>query len=155
MTFLVKMRQSNKCVSVKTDEIINLHSGSDVSPWISIPCLLQETSHIYWFYAQKQSTMKKTKNSEMRYNFQKMVLHATLATYTERWVREVDLESSPNRGSDKINMLKQGRNTQKKGSRICLLYESPLHMFLLISFCQLWEIDVINIVLLHSLILLQ
>ena len=81
--------------------------------------------------------MKKTKNSEMRYNFQKMVLHATLATYTERWVREVDLESSPNRGSDKINMLKQGRNTQKKGSHICLLYESLLRMFLLISLCQL------------------
>ena len=155
MTFLVKMRQSNKCVSVKTDEIINLHSGSDVSPWISIPCLLQETSHIYWFYAQKQSAMKKTKNSEMRYNFQKMVLHATLATYTERWVREVDLESSPNRGSDKINMLKQGRNTQKKGSHICLLYESLLRMFLLISLCQLWGIDVVNIVLLHSLILLR
>ena len=130
MTFLVKMRQSNKCVSVKNDEIINLHSGSGVSPWISIPCLLQETSHIYWFYAQK-------------------------ATHTEHWVREVDLESTPNRGSDKINMLKQGRNTQKKGSRICLLYESPLHMFLLISFCQLWEIDVVNIVLLLSLILLQ
>ena len=149
------MRQSNKCVSVKTDEIINLHSGSDVSPWISIPCLLQETSHIYWFYAQKQSAMKKTKNSEMRYNFQKMVLHATLATYTERWVREVDLESSPNRGSDKINMLKQGRNTQKKGSHIRLLYESLLRMFLLISLCQLWGIDVVNIVLLHSLILLR
>ena len=80
--------------------------------------------------------MKKTKNSEMRYNFQKMVLHA-LAMHTEHWVREVDLESTPNRGSDKINMLKQGRNTQKKGSHICLLYESLLRMFLLISLCQL------------------
>lgn len=61
--------------------------------------------------------MKKTKNSEMRYNFQKMVLHA-LAMHTEHWVREVDLESTPNRGSDKINMLKQGRNTQRKTSCI-------------------------------------
>ena len=33
-------------------------------------------------------------------------------------LRELDLEPSPNRGSDKINMLKQGRNTQKNASRI-------------------------------------
>ena len=33
-------------------------------------------------------------------------------------LREVDLEPSPKRGSDNINMLQQGRNTQKKASRI-------------------------------------
>ena len=31
-------------------------------------------------------------------------------------LKEVDLEPSPNRGSDKINMLQQGRNTQEKAS---------------------------------------
>ena len=33
-------------------------------------------------------------------------------------LREVDLEPSPKRGSDKINMLKHGRNTEKKASCI-------------------------------------
>ena len=44
--FLVQMRQSNKCGSVRNDEIFNLHLGSGVGPWVSIPCLLQDTSHI-------------------------------------------------------------------------------------------------------------
>ena len=34
--FLVQMRQSNKCGSVRKDEIFNLHLGSSVSPWVSI-----------------------------------------------------------------------------------------------------------------------
>ena len=34
-------------------------------------------------------------------------------------LREVDLEPCPNRGSDKIDMLKQGRNTQKNA--ICTI----------------------------------
>ena len=33
-------------------------------------------------------------------------------------LKEVDLEPSPKTGSDKINMQKQRRNTQKKASRI-------------------------------------
>ena len=33
-------------------------------------------------------------------------------------LKEVDFESSPKRGSDKINMQKQERNTQKKASCI-------------------------------------
>ena len=33
---------------------------------------------------------------------------------SKKCVREVDWESSPKRGSDKINMLKEGRDTQKK-----------------------------------------
>ena len=32
MAFLVQIRQSNKCGSVRNDEIINLHSGSGVGP---------------------------------------------------------------------------------------------------------------------------
>ena len=33
-------------------------------------------------------------------------------------LRGVDLEASPNRDSDKIRLLKHGRNTQKKASHI-------------------------------------
>ena len=32
MAFLVKLRQSNKCGSVRNDEIINLHLGSGAGP---------------------------------------------------------------------------------------------------------------------------
>ena len=32
MAFLVKMKQFNKCGSVRNDEIINLHLGSAVGP---------------------------------------------------------------------------------------------------------------------------
>ena len=56
--FLVLMRQSNKCGSVRNDEIFNLHLGSGVGPWVSIPCLMQDTSHIYWFHSPKQLTRK-------------------------------------------------------------------------------------------------
>ena len=34
--FLVQMRQSNKCESVRKDEIFNLHLGSGAGPWVSI-----------------------------------------------------------------------------------------------------------------------
>ena len=56
---LVQMRQSNKCGSVRNDEIFNLHLGSGASPWVSIPCLLQDTSHIDWFHPPKQLARKK------------------------------------------------------------------------------------------------
>ena len=59
--FLVQMRQSNKCRSVRNDEIFNLHLGSSVGPWVSIPCLLQGTSHIYWFHLPKQIARKRNK----------------------------------------------------------------------------------------------
>ena len=60
--FLVQMRQSNKCGSVRNDEIFNLHLGSGAGPWVSIPCLLQDTSHIYWFHLPKQLTRDSTPN---------------------------------------------------------------------------------------------
>ena len=56
--FLVQIRQSNKCGSVRNDEIFNLHLRSGAGPWVSIPCLLQDTSHIYWFHPPKQLTRK-------------------------------------------------------------------------------------------------
>ena len=62
--FLVQMRQSNKCGSVRNDEIFNLHLRSGVGPWVSIPCLLQDTSHIYWFHPPKQLTRKKQRTQK-------------------------------------------------------------------------------------------
>ena len=59
MEFLVQMRQSNKCGSVRNNEIFNLHLGSGAGSWLSIPCLLQDTSHIYWFYPPKQPAKRK------------------------------------------------------------------------------------------------
>ena len=57
--FLVQMRQSNKCGSVRNNEIFNLHLESGAGPWVSILCLLQDSSHIYWFHPPKNLTRKK------------------------------------------------------------------------------------------------
>ena len=54
----------------------------------------------------------------MRSNFQQIVLYCLGLHTPNPGLREVDLEPSPKRGSDKINKQKQGRNTQKKASRI-------------------------------------
>ena len=62
--FLVQMRQSNKCGSVRNDEIFNSHLGSGAAPWVSIPCFLQDTSHIYWFHPPKQLTRKKQRTKK-------------------------------------------------------------------------------------------
>ena len=62
--FLVQMRQSNKCVSVSNDEIVNLHLGSGAGPWVSIPCLLQDTSYIYLFHLPKRLTRKKQRTQK-------------------------------------------------------------------------------------------
>ena len=54
----------------------------------------------------------------MRSNSQQIVSYC-LGLHTQNpGLREVDLEPSPKRGSDKINMLKQGRYAQKKTSGI-------------------------------------
>ena len=61
---------------------------------------------------------KKTNNPEMRSNSQQIVSYCLGLRTQNPSLREVDLEPSPNRGSDKIKMLKQRRNTQQKASRI-------------------------------------
>ena len=62
--FQVQMRQSNKCGSIRNDEIFNLHLGSGAGPWVSILCLLQDTSHIYWFHPPKQLNRKKQRTQK-------------------------------------------------------------------------------------------
>ena len=54
----------------------------------------------------------------MRLNFQQIISYCLGLRTQNPGLREVDLETSPKRGSDKINMQKHGRNTQKKASRI-------------------------------------
>ena len=98
--FLVQMRQSNKCGSVTNDEIFNLHLKSGASPWNSIPCLLQDTSHIYWFRPLKQLTRKKAKNPEMRFNSQKFVSYCLGLRTRKPGLRGVDLKPTPKRGSE-------------------------------------------------------
>ena len=57
---------------------------------------------------------KKAKNPEMRFNSQQIVLYC-LGLHTQNpGLREVDLDPSPKRGSEKINMLKQGRKTTEE-----------------------------------------
>ena len=52
----------------------------------------------------------------MRFNFQQIVSYC-LGLHTQNaGLRKVDLEPSLKRGSDKINMLKQGRKTAENKS---------------------------------------
>ena len=62
--FLQQMRKCNKSGIVSNDEIFNLHLGSGARVWVSIPCLLQDISHIYWFHLPKQSTRKKQRTQK-------------------------------------------------------------------------------------------
>ena len=64
--FLVQMRQSDKYESVRNDEIFNLHLGSHGGPPVSIPCLLQDTSHIYWFH-QDDVAIEAIQNQNWQY----------------------------------------------------------------------------------------
>ena len=62
--FLVQMIQSDKCGSVWNHEILNLHMGYGLGPSVSIYCVLQDTSHIYWLDPSKQSTRKKERTQK-------------------------------------------------------------------------------------------
>ena len=118
MAFLVQTRQSNKCGSVRNDEIINLNLVSGVGPWVGSPCLLQDTSNIYWFHLPKTINQERTKNPEMRSNFKQILLYCLGPQTQNQGLREIDLDPRAKKASDKINMWKQGRNTQKKASHI-------------------------------------
>ena len=61
MISLAQMKQFYGYESVRNDDIFNLHLGSGVGPLVSIICLLQETSHIYWLHPPKQSSKQKQK----------------------------------------------------------------------------------------------
>ena len=55
---------------------------------------------------RQKINQKKAKNPEMRFNSQQIVSYCLGLRTQNPGLREVDLEPSPKRGSDKINMLK-------------------------------------------------
>ena len=103
--FLVQMRQSNKCGKVRNDEI-STYTWDLVRALESASRFLQDTSHIYWFHLPKQLTRKKPNKPEMRFNSQQIVPYCLGLCTQNPGLREIDLESRPKWGSDKINMLK-------------------------------------------------
>ena len=105
MIFLAQMRQCNGCGSVRNDEIFNLHLGSGAGPWVRIPRILLHSRHIHWLHLPKQWTKKKQKNPQKISNSQLITLYC-LGLHTQNPEhRQVDLEPSFKRGSDKINRL--------------------------------------------------
>ena len=76
--FLAQMRQSNK----RNDKILNLHLGSGVGPWVSIPSLLQDTCHIYWFHPPIQLIRKKQRTQKRDSTINK--LYCTSLVYVPR-----------------------------------------------------------------------
>ena len=56
MISLAQMGQCNGCENARNDIIFNSYLGSGAGPWVSIPCLLQDTSHIHWLHPPKQSS---------------------------------------------------------------------------------------------------
>ena len=108
MAFLVQIRQSNKCGSARNDEIIELHLGSGIScgPLSQYP--LPPARHQPHLLIPSAQTInqERTKNPEMRSNFQQIVSYC-LDLHTQKpGLREVDLEPSPKGGSNQINMQK-------------------------------------------------
>ena len=111
---MVEMRESNKCGSVMNDEIFNLHLGSGAGPWVRIPCLLQDTSDIYWFHSPTQLTTKKQRTKKWDSTLKKLYGTGLGLRTQNPGIREVDLEPSAMVGSDKDNMLNWGRKTAEK-----------------------------------------
>ena len=107
MISLARMRQSNGYGSVRNEDIFKLHLGSGAGPSISIPCLLQYTSHIH---PPKQTSKKKQKILKKRSNSQQIVSYCLGLCTQNSGLRQVDLELSPKRGRDKINRLRPRRN---------------------------------------------
>ena len=104
--FLVEMRQSNKYGSLRKDEIFNLHLGYGAGALTQHP-LPRPRHHQHLLIPSAQTnSLKKTKNTEMRFNFHEIVAYCFGVCTQKTGLREVDLEPSPKRGSNKINMLK-------------------------------------------------
>ena len=107
------MRQSNKSVSVRNDEIFNLYLGSRADPWVSFPSLLQNTGHIYWFHVPKQ--ISRENKRKQKWDQTPIKLYRTVLVNihrTQSW--EIELEHNLKRGSGKINMLKQRKRSKQQ-----------------------------------------
>ena len=101
------MRQCNKCGSVKNDEIFNLYLGSGAGHLINQHPLPPERHQPHLLILSAQTiNQKKAKNPEIRFNSQQIVSYCLGLHTQDPGLREVDLEPSPKRGSENINMLK-------------------------------------------------
>ena len=69
------MRQSNKCGSVRTDEIINLHLEYSMTLESAFPAFCKIPVTFIDSIGQNNQPGKKTKNPEMRSNSQHVVLY--------------------------------------------------------------------------------
>ena len=124
VVFLVQIRQSKKCGSVRNDEIINSVNNDELT--LGIWCgplsqqhplpLARHQSHLLIPSAKIINQEKKESRNDIQLPTNRIEL--PWPTYTEPRAKRRDLEPSPKRCSDKINMLKQGKNTQKKASHI-------------------------------------
>ena len=112
--FLVQRRQSNKCGKCKEWWNIQLTLGiwcrllsqHPLPPGRHQPHLL--------IISAKAINPKKAKNPELRFNSQQIVSYCLGVCTHKSGLREVDLEPSPKRGSDKINMLNNAEKLKKK-----------------------------------------
>ena len=74
--------------------------------------------HLLIPYAQTIN-QKKAKKPEMRFNSQQIVSYCLGLRIQNPRLREVELEPSSKRGSEKINMLKESRKTAKENKSYC------------------------------------
>ena len=102
MAFLVQMRQSNKYGSVRNGEVINLHLVSGTLESASLPPAKHQPRLL--IPSTQTINKEKTKNPEMRSNFQQIVLYCLVLHTQKPRLREVHMESNPKRGGDKINI---------------------------------------------------
>ena len=117
LEFLVQKRQSNKCKSVRNDEIFNLHLASGMGPWVRIFCLLQDTSYICWFHPPKQLTRKKQRTQKWDSTPNKSY-RAALEHNADPWLREVDLEQALREAVTRSTCWKKEERLKKKTSLI-------------------------------------
>ena len=94
MVFLVQMRQSYKCGSVRNHEIISLHLGS-CAPFSQDP--LPPARHQLQLFAPSAQTInqEKKKNPEMRSNFQTNHIILSRPMYTEPRAKRGRFGSQP------------------------------------------------------------
>ena len=103
-----RWRNVNGCGSVRNDVIFTSHFGSGVCPWVASPasCKTPATS-IDSFCPNNH--LGRNKKSWKKIKFPTNCIILPWATYAKARLREVDLEPSPKRGSDKINSLRLRR----------------------------------------------
>ena len=115
ITFLVHIRQYNKCGSIRNGESYtreNLRALEPASP------ASNKTQTTFINSIRHKNQPGKSKESRMRSNSQQIVSYCLGVSTKKPGLREVGLEFIRKRGSDEINMMKEGQKSQKKASRI-------------------------------------